>query len=901
MLGRLFNSATSTAATSPNGTRPSTSHAEGDEIHTRNLLYPDSSSSVSSSFHSSYSLGQQSQSSVATSVSLGDIDLDPLRDVRVVIAQDATSLEQKLVLFDSKPPLGTSPSFEEGPTSPNLGGGTYGRSRRRNQQYPPHAPGTDDELRIFTDCMFGVAPLSYKGPSTKVHTLPSIEDRRSSLTNTSPTTSRRGSLGFELRPPTNRQQESVKQQPQPHTSQPAKEKRQSVMITRLFSVVIPPCPTPAVIDGGRNINIPQPAGSGEHTATPTSSVGSTSGFPFPKFGGGQTAPSITPKHIRPSKVSMYAIGLIISLPPSASPSTVTFPTRCCYHKPFLTYDSEFPHRHEFCCPTPPSYDEEYSTIASGSIKGDCAAEDLHTTAAVNDWRMDLVATHWDVILRALSDLQQVAQARILENLTSARLVSPQPMVSTQMNGRKYLNDRCELRKMGLMRDDIVRSEVERLRWRVVSGIRTPRVVVGQGRWDRWREEAKWANHRFGGRDTHFFFLTLLTAFLGHHTEWLDALGPEPYKRRHKQQLKARSNPEESAIRYRTVLLSNDRIAARRLIYLLSTFLPAKAQQTLDALHPSSRTSSINYLSQSPPNFSAAGTRSAPGSQYGSLRRKARKKPSKLNVAVSSETEADDTEDLSDWPIAESSSNPTSNNGSALQLPLAPGMRKSESTGTLTTLPSSATCVASAGARNRPNSSGSAASINLLSTLKRNNTSDSTWSSILTFWSAPKSTISTAASSEVADLGDFDEPILPPPFSPILSAGDYPRMEQLSIDDVDGALNVPLDLTSPLSSPPQWTMPNIHAHLDPDPLTTHVAGWNDEHFHPDFLVQSVKPYPEVERDIKRAMRMEPTPNNRYDSTSEDRWVIVSECLVADARSHKIKRITLRRRAIVPAVT
>ena len=398
-----------------------------------------------------------------------------------------------------------------------------------------------------------------------------------------------------------------------------------------------------------------------------------------------------------------------------------------------------------------------------------------------------------------------------------------------------------------------------------------------------------------------------------------------------------------------MLLSTDRIAARRLIYLLSTFLPSQSHQTLDALPPSSGTSSINYLSQSPPNFTIAGSTSAPGSRYGSLRRKARKKPSKLNVAVSSENEADDAEELAGWTIPAGNSN-SSTTGSVLQLPLGPGMRKSESTGTLTTMLSSATCVASAPAGSRitvrPDSSGSAASVNLRSTLKRTETANtsmdsSTWGSFLSFWSNPKSRSSTATSEESMqpdedaqgahlkalededplDVSEMLDDNHPSSFSPMLSVGSYPLMEQLSVDDVDGAINVPLDLTfpnftSPLSSPPQtsWTMPSIHSGLSygraffppPPPPPSEddsmcsVAGWiDDERFHPDFRLQAVKPYPEVEADIKRAMRMEPTPASSSgtpwsESPSGDRWVTVSEVLIANTKRLQLKRLRLRRR-------
>jgi hypothetical protein len=444
-----------------------------------------------------------------------------------------------------------------------------------------------------------------------------------------------------------------------------------------------------------------------------------------------------------------------------------------------------------------------------------------------------------------------------------------------------------------------------------------------------------------------FFLTLLTAFLGHHTEWLDVLGPDAYKRRHLQQLKERKNPEDSAIPARTVLLSTDRFAARRLIYLLSAFLPSKSHQTLDALPSPSRASSVQYLSQSPPTFL---TSSAPGSKFGSLRRKARKKPSKLNMAVSSESEADD---VAGWNIPTSTKEAPSTAASVLQLPLGPVSLRKES-GTLTTLPSSATASADARGIVRPGSSGSAASVGLMSTLKRTPTANtsmdsSTWGSFLSFWSNPKSRSSTATSEaslqpddlrgappppkslddeEALDVNEmlYDDASQLPPFSPFLCGGSLPGPEQISVDDVDGAINVPLDLSalniiSPISSPPtsSWAMPQLglgrpihhhhHHHPAPPPAAVNtdddsalnVAGWiDDERFHPDFLLQAVKPYPELEADIKLAMRNEPTPTtsaatplSETGTPPGDRWITVSEVLIADTKRLQIKRLRLRR--------
>ena len=358
MLGRLFNSASSTAAPSPNGTRPSTSHAalESDELHTRNLLYPDTVSSVASSSYGGPGSLSQSQSSAASSSSFGltaNIDLEPARDVRVIVAQDASSLEHKLVLFDSRPPSPpddfslSPPSHPACPTpTPGAappGSNAYGWPRRRSpQQHPPQlASGCDEELRMLMDCMFGVAPLAYKGPSTKVHILPTLGPTTSTASAsaststpplplagaatpaavTPPTSSRRGSLREDRSTAAAAAAAAAAAHLHSHhqQQQPAKEKRQSVLITRLFSVAIPP----PLADGGRGVPLPFPSASGDHAPTPTSSVGSTSGFPFPKITGGHTTPSsaaaattaATPKLMRPGKSAMYAIGLIVSLPP----------------------------------------------------------------------------------------------------------------------------------------------------------------------------------------------------------------------------------------------------------------------------------------------------------------------------------------------------------------------------------------------------------------------------------------------------------------------------------------------------------------------------------------------------------------------------------------------------------
>ena len=82
--------------------------------------------------------------------------------------------------------------------------------------------------------------------------------------------------------------------------------------------------------------------------------------------------------------------------------------------------------------------------------------------------------------------------------------------------------------------------------------------------------------------------------------------------------------------------------------------------------------------------------------------------------------------------------------------------------------------------------------------------------------------------------------------------------------------------------------------DTTDTTLNVAGWmEDERFHPDFCLQAVKPYTELEADIRRAMRAEPTPA-LLPGTPTDKWVDVCSVLLADTRTYTIKRLKLKRR-------
>lgn len=400
------------------------------------------------------------------------------------------------------------------------------------------------------------------------------------------------------------------------------------------------------------------------------------------------------------------------------------------------------------------------------------------------------------------------------------------------------------------------------------------------------------------------------------------LGPECYKRRHHQRLKARGSADDCAIPTRTVIVANDRVAARRLIYLLSAFLPAKSSHTLDGLRqPGSRTSSIHNLSQSP---------GSAGSKMGA-RQKPRKRPSKLNMMS-----CDDDELPGGWDARP-------HTPGAAGLPVPAAMAKCSSTGTLTTQPSAVAPATGAPASppRRPGSSGSVASLNLnlMATLRRTGTANTSmdsnasgWGSFLSFWSHPTNKSRSSATSEASehraesvhshrsradddvlyDDDDASPPFRHAPFTPP-TLNDMPA--PISVDVTDGTVDIDIPLMvpslpfSPLGSPPSWSFcapgflhrvsaPPLPPSLDDD-HGINVAGWiEDERFHPDFTLQAVKPYADLDADLKRALRAEPTPHPppgaSPESESGDRWVEVASVLIADTKQLQIRRVRLQRR-------
>ena len=663
MIGQFFSSRKGTTPTNPAPTTTLDSATE--ESHTRHLLYPDSSTL----FHPDgqpYPLhGAPLKAGSGHDGPLPEIDLEFPRDVRIIIAQDDFAHMAKTVLFDSKPapPRVESPTLPNGRTrgfggtsaasgntaGPSFGGlharrtslvsesstprsptvSSFTRTRTRGSsissmpnidehahvqaQAQARARESSDLVNTCLECMFGSTSMTYRGNSNKMHIVPldtkpvehtvlgpSIHDFSGSL-GRGDGFRRRSNLAKSFTPanlptdlPSADSGESVSKEP----------KRRTIFITRMFSV---PSPDDSIEGPTRAnaVSAQQPQGGG---------------FPFPQAGSKAGAQKPTQLN-QPRKTPMYAITIILHLPLAQSPN----PRAASKTTGHLSTSA-------------PGQDSLASSLDSDRragwafIDSNMGADSLVSPAWSShvDDRVDVVGQHWDVIMRALTSLQHVVQERISAHYKAPVAMSPPdqpqhrraPSRAGLREGHPQLGRRPPLRLQpnALMMDKDIQAAAELTGNRVVSGMRIPRVMTGQGKWGVWREEARWLGRWAGRREQNFFFFNLLTAFLGNHTEWLSILGPKWARKRHREQQKATVG-ENIIIPNRTVIVSPDKMAARRLIFLLAAFLPPNDRGVGDAVNivRPGTSASLRAYSQSPPT-------NMPPSRKQSLRRQINRRP-----------------------------------------------------------------------------------------------------------------------------------------------------------------------------------------------------------------------------------------------------------------------------------
>ncbi len=657
MLGKLFSTAASSLtprASAAGSSRPSASlESVQEDIHTHNLLFPDPETLYQHQHDQVFPLSSAAPNLTSSTNAFDfnpDVELD-LRDVRVVIMQETTTLQgSAALLFDSQPLVEPSPSADRqataatAPTTVNQTGSgrsiasprrislgqaskpviitqessvprTFSAFDRRpsNHSRAPSYVETEkqrsareyrEEMTTFSNCMFGSSDImAYKGTGTKVHIIPTEAKSSSYLFDG------QGSLGRSSIRSSKLAQSYTSENVAPAptsagfaASVPGLKsfERKKVLITRIFPVPLP-----------------NTEAERDHPTLTSQTEGSddNASYPFPNVGGdGKAQPGKKP---RQKRTPMYAIGVIVSLPATTHLASMPV-SRSGFRGPSSYNDQE-------------SFPSSYSSLkpSGWTVLGHTSGVDSLESSVFSDFddRIDVITQHWDIIMRTLTHLQAIVSSSVLAMLKQVDLASPDPVKLTSSNPRvpvasisvsgKRVDETLKPFKLpgtnaklvqllpnALAYQQNIKKEVDDGRQRIVSGIRALQVVTRQGRWGIWREEARWVSKWAGGKEEGFFFYNLLTGFLGNHTEWLRALAPEPYRRHHYQQQRA-NRDEDTAVSSRTIIVANDKMAARRLIFLLSAFLPPNQQPQqfpyMRACRPGTATSFDGY-SQSPNSF-----------------------------------------------------------------------------------------------------------------------------------------------------------------------------------------------------------------------------------------------------------------------------------------------------------
>ena len=514
---------------------------------------------------------------------------------------------------------------------------------------------------------------------------------------------------------------------------PSQPDRSSILITRVFSV-----------DSSDTVETAhQEAWEIATSQAPTSEISSPQAEP-------ERRPStyFGRANAKQRKVSMYAVAIVLKLP----------------------IDKHSLRNSPYSASSVAGLTEGIPHIRSSSGSPSWQTVDLVPSpnpSMIADRNLEHVLMHWNLIVRTISHVEVMARSSILKWISDEQRhrLDYEPTVAesiVNLRNSSEVQPKVKMKKLkrrpstnvqvpseALQHLSYVQKEAGSSAKRIALGMRIPRVVTGQGRWGVWREEARWVGRWSGGREQNFFFFNLLTAFLGCHTEWLNSYGPSWYRRRHVKNLQIHCG-ESLPLQNRTVILSSDKMAARRLVFLLSAFLPTSFSKPHKEVHtqPDASWPGMAY-SQSPPS-------GAPMNRQPSLRRSINRRPRgnrtgiesvmhKRSVSFTAQeaVEQDDNAKIadrfhedyqrcsSDTRSMKSVSIPTNTSDART--------RKSSTTITSTITPESAfpvphfvrgrTDPGGTSAEPRPGSSGSLASLSLMHTLKRSGSNEQSTSSV----------------------------------------------------------------------------------------------------------------------------------------------------------------------------
>lgn len=543
------------------------------------------------------------------------LDLEESRDIRILIAQDHDIPQQKL-LFDSKPgPPPESPKIGHSrsssrtenapgtgvgsrtsrvPTIPeyqghsrsgsgvSVGSGVFQRGGRKGSISSIHSVDEtfhnktnkegNDVPGLAMSCMFEAASSTYKGPSTKVHIIP-ISSKPYDNAICSQTIPSGELFGFNslgrsnmVRRPSTLSRSLVPGEIEPDmsfggSSSGSTQMRRVVLVTRTFSV--------PWIEEDFNLNMDIQRGNMPPPRNPHAKSQIMDRIDSRLMSSG---------YRRAGRSLMYAVTIVLSLPIDPDEISPPVSRTGTFGRKTLSKDAN--------ARGSVLYGSSTESERRFQFPSENLTDSITTTTSDVDEKVALIGQHWDIFARTLTTLQYVAQKKIYELLK-------RPMAHSRPQ---------KLSSMALGSDEELMKAATDAYSRIARGIIIDRVRTGHGRWPAWRDETRWLTNWSNTRDQNFFFLTLITAFLGTHTEWLRSLAPKWYRKKYREQHRRVSNPDATPIPTRTVVISKDKMAARRTVFVLAAFLPSnKSIRGGDhsPVRPGTSTSWRAY-SQSPP-------------------------------------------------------------------------------------------------------------------------------------------------------------------------------------------------------------------------------------------------------------------------------------------------------------
>ena len=627
MIGRLLQSAATTFSPYTTSKNHSPLESVTEEVHTSELLYPE----VSSLRHPSQSAlplndGRTpfNAKEAANYDDRGGLNISYPNDIRIIIAQDTTSRHpQPQVLYDSSPPpsapmtpqdtlpksTGEGRSRHELAGSKASAGSTFNCASPRHQRQSsmfknsqmhvssPTSPGSPDfrfrrsfaesgtprsstfevcsgesetvqgriaregkeDTEALLSCMFG--PPGFTEPGTKLHVIPRKGSDTANHTDLPSAINRPDSSGgfSRQRTPLMRSTSAADVTTAASANASGSERsfssssKSSLLITRLFSVQIfdsKATEPDHQSSGGNSRPVDENTDSSREAFDSTSAKG--------------------PNEI---KTPIFAIGVILQLPNDHQRPTLR---KGNLHQEVSSLGSSY----DYMSQSPDGIWKPINISSPRIMSTQSIVSGIGGYGTINI-HMSKVLAHWDSIGRALSSLEMLIRGRLGDILVYHSSFLP-PSISAvrstisvnQPNRVHHTSKRSvQVDPECLQNCTPVQREVVLTAQRIVSSLRTRRVVTGQGRWGAWREEARWVGRWAGGRDQNFFFFNLLTAFLGSHTVWMDSLVSSMLKRQATFRHPSRSQNSD-VIHHRTVVVSEDKMAARRLIFLLAAFLPS---------------------------------------------------------------------------------------------------------------------------------------------------------------------------------------------------------------------------------------------------------------------------------------------------------------------------------------